>query len=494
MRRVSSALIASALATDSGLADPLHRQLYDKLREEILAGRFAAGQRMPSTRVLAADLGIARNTILHAFEQLKAEGYFEGETGSGTYVARALPEKMMRVTSVAANQGNVLSTGRRLSRFASRITGDPALFIRPALYRPFQPGFPALDAFPFDIWTRLIHRHRNRPSGELLGYGSSAGYMPLRKAIASYLAMARGVRCEADQVVVVSGTQQALNLSARLLIDPGDTVWMEEPGYRGAQAAFHAVSAKLVPVPVDEEGLDISKKLASGSRARLVYTTPSHQFPMGSAMTAARRLLLANWASESGTWILEDDYDSEFRYSSSPLPSLQSLDRSGSVIYLGTFSKVLFPGLRLGYLVVPPGLADAFLKAKAVTDFHCSTIEQAVAAEFIEEGHFSRHIRRMRTLYLERLECILEAARTEMAGTVEIQRPDAGMHVLAKLAPGVDDVAAARAAGGLGISSMPLSTFYIGKRAKTSGLLLGYAGYNSRQIRLGMRRLSGVLN
>ena len=492
MRRISSSPIASVLVPNTSQPDPLHRQLYDKLREQILLGRFTPGQQMPSTRVLAADLGVSRNTILYAFEQLKAEGYLEGATGSGTYVAGALPEQMVRASRSAPLKRTVQLTARRWSHFGSRITRNDAKVIRPALFRPFQPGFPALDAFPFDIWTRLFNRYRKSGAGALLGYGSTAGYKPLRKAIASYLTVARGVRCDPEQVLVVSGAQQAFDLTTRLLLDPGDSVLLEEPGYRGAHAVFEAASAKLIPVPVDLNGLNISKAIKSGAKARLVYTMPSHQFPLGTTMSAARRLELVNWAAESGARILEDDYDSEFRYTSRPLPALQSLDQTGSVIYLGTFSKVLFPALRLGYLVVPPDLIDGFLIAKAMMDLHCPTIEQAVVADFIEDGHFSRHIRRMRTLYLERLEIFLEAARAELDGALDIQRPDAGMHVLARLSPGVDDVAVGRAAASLGVSSMPLSTCYL-LPPNDSGLLLGYAGYGAQQIRSGMQKLATVL-
>jgi GntR family transcriptional regulator / MocR family aminotransferase len=294
-------------------------------------------------------------------------------------------------------------------------------------------------------------------------------------------------------VIVVSGAQQALDLIARLLLDSGDSVLVEEPSYRGAHVAFEAVAAKMIPIPVDEDGLSLSQAIARGGKARLLYTTPSHQYPLGTTMSVARRLELVNWAAQSGIWIVEDDYDSEFRYGSRPLPALQSLDRAGCVILLGTFSKVLFPALRLGYLVVPPDLAEGFVRAKAVTDFHCPSLEQAVVADFMEEGHFGRHIRRMRTLYLERLEALLEAAQAEMNGALEMERPDAGMHVLARLGPRVDDVALARAAADLGVSTMPLSSCYIGPR-KASGLLLGYAGYRPQQIRLGMRKLSSVLS
>jgi len=316
--------------------------------------------------------------------------------------------------------------------------------------------------------------------------------MPLRKAVASYLRVSRAVRCEPDQVIIVSGTRQALDLTVRLLIDPGDSVWMEEPGYFGAHSALKAASARLIPVPVDADGLNVAEGIAKCATARMAYTTPSHQFPLGTPLGVARRLELLKWAAEANAWILEDDYDSEFRYSSRPLPALQSLDQAGSVIYFGTFSKLLFPALRLAYLVAPTNLVDSYSIAKAVTDDQAPTVDQAILADFMEEGHFTRHIRRMRALYLERLEILLDSAGAEMAGAVDVRRPDAGMHAVALLPPGSDDRAVAAAAAGLGVASMPLSGCYLG-RPKASGLLLGYAAFGHRQIRLGIRKLSSIL-
>lgn len=358
---------------------------------------------MPSTRVLADDLTISRTTILSAFEQLKAEGYLEATTGSGTYVARSMPEQAV----VASRSVSLRKAGQpvnpHLSHFSARTRRGDAKIIRGVSYRPFQPGFPTLDAFPSNIWTKLLNRSQKRANTALLGYGNAAGYLPLRKAIATYLMAARGVRCQLEQVIVVAGAQQAFSLAIDALLDAGDTVLLEDPGYVGAQVAFEAAPVKLLPVPVDNDGLNLSKLRANGKGTRLVYTTPSHQFPLGVSMSAGRRMQLVNWAAESGAWILEDDYDGEFRYSSRPLPALQSFDQTGSVIYVGTFSKVLFPGLRLGYIVVPAHVVDAFTIAKTVCDYHCPTIPQAVVAEFINEGHFGRHIRRMRMLYRERL-------------------------------------------------------------------------------------------
>lgn len=492
MSRVSSAAVAAALAPDSKSPEALYRQLYDKLRHSILTGSFTTGQQMPSTRVLAADMGVSRNTVLNAFEQLIAEGYLEGAVGSGTYVARALPEEMLRATATragASGSGKRRGWSRQGARLATHVTDRIRQTVVP---KPFQSGVPAFDVFPFDLWARLLNRHWRRQHSELLSYGDSGGYMPLRRAIASYLAVARAVRCDPEQVIVVSGAQQALDLTARLLLDPGDAVWMEDPGYLGARATMHAAGAKLVPVAVDEAGLSVRRGVAREPRARMVYVTPSHQFPLGVTMTLTRRLELLSWAQKSGAWILEDDYDSEYRYASRPLAAMQGLDHGGRVIYFGTFSKVLFPALRLGYLVVPPDLVQGFLVAKAITDRQSPTVEQAVLAEFISDGHFSRHIRRMRALYLQRVQALVESVERELKGFLEMRHPEAGMHTIGWLRKGTNDRVLARRAAAAGVSTVPLSAFYTGGGGK-SGLVLGYSGYSERAIRDGVRKLAQAL-
>lgn len=494
MKRVSSATIATVFGPNSGSTGPLYRQLYDSVRQQVLLGHFSPGQKMPSTRILAADLGVSRNTVLNAFEQLKAEGYLQGTSGSGTYVAPALPDEMTHAPRSKAPNGPARINHLRLSNFGARIVKMDVTPARTSFsVRPFQPGIPAVDEFPFDVWTRISNRHwKSRPS-RLLTYDEAAGYMPLRKAVADYLRVARAVRCDPEQVIIVSGAQQAIDLTARLLLDPGDPVWVEDPAYASARGALRAASARLIPVPVDANGLVVADGIASGSQARLVYTTPCHHFPLGTAMDAARRLELLDWAARSSARILEDDYDSEFRYSTRPLPALQSLDQTGSVIYLGTFSKVLFPALRLGYLVAPPDLVDPYLIAKGLTDRHGPTIEQAIVAEFISEGHFSRHIRRMRALYQERLETFLESAQAELPEGVVIPEPEAGMHAVALLPTGTDDRDIAARAASAGVSSMTLSSCYLG-RPRASGLVLGFGAYGARQSRLAMRKLAQVLS
>ncbi|HKV40560.1 MAG TPA: PLP-dependent aminotransferase family protein [Blastocatellia bacterium] len=494
MKRVSEATIPAVLGPNASRSGSLYRQLYESIREQVLFGHFSPGQKMPSSRILAADLGVSRNTVLNAFDQLKAEGYLEGTSGSGTYVARALPDEMTQAPKARVARKPAQCVTGPLSRFGSNITKIDAARARTSfLVRPFQPGIPAVDAFPFDVWARISNSHWKRRSSGLLSYGQPAGYPPLRKAVADYLRVGRAVHCDPEQVIIVSGAQEAIDLTVRLLIDPGDSVWVEDPTYPGARAVLNAASAKLIPVPVDEGGLSVAEGISRGPDARLVYTTPCHQFPLGTAMAAPRRLELLDWAAKSNAHILEDDYDSEFRYSTRPLPALQSLDQAGSVIYFGTFSKVLFPSLRLGYLVAPPDLVDAFMIAKAVTDRESPTIEQAILAEFILEGHFGRHIRRMRALYLERLEIFLDSARAELSERIELPRPGAGMHAVALFPPGFDDRSVAARLTAVGVSSMPLSVCSLAQ-PRAAGLVLGFGAYGSRQTRLGMRKLAAVLN
>jgi GntR family transcriptional regulator / MocR family aminotransferase len=481
------------LPLDATTATPLFRQLYEGLRGGILDGTLARGVRLPATRGLAGELGVSRNTVLNAYEQLLAEGYLEGKVGSGTFVARTLPEEMIQVRPTAgpapptplarrglSQRGELLA---RISATACRSSGAP---------RPFRPGYPALDAFPFETWMRLVARHHRRPSRDLLTYGPPAGYAPLRSAIAAHLGPARAVHCDPGQVVVITGSHQGLDLIARILLDPGDTAWVEDPGYPSARAALQGAGVNLVPVPVDGDGLDVAAGSGRCPNARLVYVTPSHQFPLGVTMSLGRRLALLEWARRANAWVVEDDYDSEYRYAGRPLAALQGLDRDGRVIYLGTFSKALFPALRLGYLVVPPDLVDAFVAARAVTDRQTATLPQAVLADFITEGHFLRHIRRMRTLYSERQETLLRAARRELGGLLEVSPCATGLHLVGWLPEGRDDRQASAAAARAGLEAPPLSGCCVEGRAR-GGLLLGHANFDARQIRDAVRRLGAAL-
>jgi GntR family transcriptional regulator/MocR family aminotransferase len=321
-----------------------------------------------------------------------------------------------------------------------------------------------------------------------MAYGDAMGYMPLREAIAEYLGAVRAVRCEPSQILVTTGSQLGLQLSAQVLLDPNDRVWIEEPGYPGARHALMSAGAQLVPVPVDYEGLNVAEGIRRARSARAVYITPSHQYPLGVTMTATRRMQLLNWVARSGAWIIEDDYDSEYRLGGRPIPSLQGLDAGARVIYVGTFSKVMFPALRLGYVVVPKDLVDAFSTARDATDQFSSTLYQAVMTDFILEGHFARHIRRMRVLYMERRTALVEAVRKQIGDKLEVIGAEAGMHLVALLPAGVSDVAVSKKAAELGISAMPLSSCYLKPPAK-GGLILGYGGTDAQQIHDGVRKL-----
>jgi GntR family transcriptional regulator/MocR family aminotransferase len=352
----------------------------------------------------------------------------------------------------------------------------------------FRVSLPALDHFPIGAWSKLVARHSRRPPSGIMAYCHAMGYLPFREAIAEYLGAVRGVRCEASQILVTTGSQQALQISAQVLLDPRDGVCVEEPGYPGARQAFMTVGAHLVPVRVDHDGINIAEIRSRGRRARAVYVTPSHQYPMGMTMSATRRLLLLHWAAHSGAWIIEDDYDSEYRFGSRPIASLQGLDTDGRVIYVGTFSKVLFPALRLGYVVVPKDLVRAFSAARDAADIFSSTLYQAVLTDFIREGHFARHIRRMRMLYLDRRRALVNAIQVQMGHMVEVIGAEAGMHLVALLPRGINDVEVSRKAAQMGISAIPLSSCYVTPPTR-GGLILGYGGANADQIHDGIRKL-----
>jgi GntR family transcriptional regulator/MocR family aminotransferase len=477
---------------DLNSAVPLHRQLYEGLRGTILAGRLSAGTRLPATRILARELRISRNTVLNAFEQLLAEGYVEAQTGSGTYVSHVLPDDLLRVPAAPATQ-LPLPANRRLSRRGALLAATPVSVARDqGLPRAFRPGLPAFDTFPFDVWTRLVARHWKQPPPELLSYGDPAGYRPLREAIAAYLHAARGVQCTTDQVIVVAGSQQGLDLAARVLLDPGDHVWIEDPGYVGARGALRSAGVQLVPVPLDQEGLRVAVGIDKCPDARMAYVTPSHQYPLGVTMSLSRRLALLDWARRADAWLLEDDYDSEYRYTGRPLPALQGLDSDGRTIYLGTFSKVLFPSLRLGYLVAPADLVDAFVAARALADRHPPSIEQAALTDFIADGHFARHIRRTRALYAERQAALLAAAHHELAGLIELHPAEAGMHLVGWLPQGMSDADISNRAARSGVDAPALSAYALEPLGR-GGLLLGYAAVDQTEIRQAVQRLAMAL-
>jgi len=486
MSKIATSLPNAAINLDRASATALYRQLYDQLRNAILSGRLAAGTRLPSTRELACELNIARNTVLNAFEQLYAESYLERRVGDGTYVSHQLPDDLLRVNKPPSTRTRL----KRNANAASFLAVSVANYSGPP--RPFRTGTPAFDAFPYKLWGRLLSQRWSNYDKEMLQYSDSAGYLPLRNAIASYISTTRGVRCIPEQLLITSGSQHALELVIRTVLKPGDKVWIEDPGFLGARASFIAAGAQLVPVPVDDEGLNITSGIERCSDPQLIYVTPSHQYPLGSTLSLSRRLALVKLAARSGAWVIEDDYDSEFRYVGRPLAALQGLDTEQRVIYIGTLSKVMFPSIRIGYIVAPPDLFDALLSARCLGGHQSPTLEQAVLADFISEGHFARHIRRMRVLYAERQQALVNAAKSELKGLLEISPSDAGMHLLGWLPQHADDRHAFRAATTAGVEVTPLSAYCI-EPPKRGALRLGYTGYKSREIWRATRRLAEAL-
>jgi GntR family transcriptional regulator/MocR family aminotransferase len=467
-------------------AIPLHRQIYDATRRAILDGRLRPCQRVPSTRALALELGVSRLPVLAAYGQLLHEGYLEGRAGSGTFVGAALPDDLL--TPAALGQEPVPGRAgavRRLVRQRLLARDEGGL-------GPFRMSLPALDEFPHGVWARMVARHAHGLTHAQMAYGDPAGEVPLRLAIADHLRTARAVRCEAEQVLIVSGSQAALRLASTVLLTPGDRAAVEEPSYPFARAALSAGGAELVPVPVDQEGMSVASLRRRAARVRAVYVTPSHQYPLGASMTAARRFELLEWAFRNDAWVLEDDYDSEYRYVSRPLGALQGMDSHERVVYIGTFSKVLFPAVRVGYLVVPPSLRQRFVDAREALDLMSPTLYQSALAEFLREGHFARHLRRMRGVYLKRRAALLAGLARYCGGRLTVHNADAGLHVAVLLAAGLDDEEVVHRMAGRGLTATALSTCYVGT-ARRSGLLLGFGGSTERRLLDACRVLGEIL-
>ncbi|HEX8920078.1 MAG TPA: PLP-dependent aminotransferase family protein, partial [Pyrinomonadaceae bacterium] len=432
------------ITLDEKCDEPLYRQIYETIRRSILSGGLPPGRQLPASRLLAKQLGVSRMTVLNAYEQLLAEGYIEGKMGAGTFVSAHLPEEFLQASGfkLLERQENPLTRKVLLSEYGSKLSQNSKIILRhhgATTLVPFQHGVAALDEFPFGVWAKIAQKWHKSPPASVLGYGDAVGFRPLRDAVAAHLAASRGVRCTPEQIIITNGTQQALDLISRIFLSASEEVCLEDPGYIGARDVFSATGARIIPVPIDDQGLDLQTVRKRSPKARLIYVTPSHQFPLGVTMSLARRLSLLEWARELDAFVIEDDYNSEYRYSGRPLASLQGLDRDGRVIYVGTFSKTVFPALRLGYLVVPTDLVEVFAAARALADLHSPLIEQAVLAEFISERHFARHIRRMRGIYEERQQTLVEEARKNLKGMLEVAPAKAGMHVIGWLPDGVSD-------------------------------------------------------
>src|SRR5246127_5507490 len=468
------------------------RWLYTELRSAIIDGRLKSGARLPSTRNLAAQYGLARGTVVAAFQQLQAEGFVSSEVSAGTFVVPAPGWEMTSPTEQKSSR-QVLSKATIAKRTQGLLKTK---FLQPpshSIGKAFRGYEPAIDLFPVELWSQIAARVYRKAPRSLYGQGDARGYPPLRRAIAEYVGHSRGVRCSAEQVIVTSGAQQALDLLGRVLLDPGDEMWMEDPGYPGASQAFQNAGANVIPIPVDGNGIDVASGIKSSPAARMVYVTPANQFPLGTVMSAERRVELLSWAARAGAWIIEDEYDAEYRYSGKPLASLHSLDRSGSVIYVGTFTKMLFNALRIGFIVVPERLSEAFRIARSFLDRHAPPLDQAVLTEFINEGHFGHHVRKMRQVYSDRSQLLAEEAKRHLSGLLDVQRAQAGMCTVAWIKIPVTEVALTQRAEQLGLEVTPISLF-VNKYEQKPALMLGFAGCNASEIKRGVSVLEVILS
>ncbi|MBK3474665.1 PLP-dependent aminotransferase family protein [Pseudomonas sp. MF6751] len=484
----------------------LTRQLYEALRQRVLDGRLVSGTRLPATRDLATALSISRNSVVRAYDQLYAEGFIESRVGDGTYVAQLpMPQKLSTKVSTGLPTG--LSPGLSTkwanlpedlddevihSAGLARVKDHHLPQPPSGPPRAFRVGVPAFDLFPFEVWAKLNGAFWRKPDLEQLCYGDPAGDGRLRGLIAAYLRSSRGMQCTAEQIVITSGAQQAISLCAQLLVEPGDGVAVENPGYRAAGHAFALAGGRLHGVPVDGEGMDC-QVLSTLNDCRVAYVTPSHQYPLGVVMSLARRLELLAWAERSGGWIVEDDYDGEYRYSGAPLSPLAALDRSGRVLYVGTFGKVAFPALRLGYLVLPPGLVQAFTRRRAVDVRHSEVSTQAVMAEFMAAGHFQRHIRRMRRAALSRRNALLAGWPEALPGVGPLPNVAAGLHLTVRVDSVYREQQLLKQAHAVGVEINGLSTYWLPDSStppdQRAGLVLGFAAVPESGIAQALERL-----
>jgi GntR family transcriptional regulator/MocR family aminotransferase len=468
-------------------ATPSFQWLRNALRTEILNGRIEPGSKLPASREFARQYRLSRGTILAALDELQAEGYVEARRGSGTYVSRILPEHLLQTQPTEQAASGVASRGPHLSAFATRVR-PLLLHVKPE-NRAFRTNLPALELFPTTLWAQVSARRlRAATARNLLGC-EAQGYFPLRQATASYLHTSRGVNCSVEQVVIVSGVQEGLDLAARLLLNAGDKVLVEDPGYQGAYTVFQAAGARIVSAHLDAEGA--APKESDFRGCRLAYVTPGHQYPVGMTMSLQRRLQLLAWAKKYDTAIFEDDYDSEFRFSGRPLPAMQGLDHGGKVIFCGSFNKVMFPSLRLGYLVVPKNLVEVFVRTKAMTTRHQPLLDQAVLCDFIELGHLGRHLRRMRKIYEERFRVLLECAQQHLGEYLEIATIEAGLQTIGRLLIDVPAEVVARHADAEGIDVVPISR-YCHAASTAEGLQIGFAAVEEKEIRAGVIKLARI--
>ncbi|MEE9928484.1 PLP-dependent aminotransferase family protein [Microvirgula aerodenitrificans] len=473
----------------------LHQRIQRALRALILDGALGPGVKLPATRALATSLGVARDTVENAYVQLHRDGFIARQKGSGSYVSetvgtelRGAARKRMKLQD---HKRSTMEPGAGLSR-RGRMILDSGGTIDQQVIKAFATGLPETRTFPTDVWERLQRQALKDYRAQVLLHGDPQGAMPLRKAIAAYLNLERGAKAAPEQILVLSSTRQALFLCAQLLVDAGKPILMENPGYYGAKKAFESTEARVVPIDVDAQGIRTDLLRADRSGADCVYVTPSHQYPTGATLSLERRLELISWAAENGKWIIEDDYDSEFHYDGLPTACVQGLDKYQRTIYIGTFSKTLYPGLRMGYMVIPPELVSAFARARSIMDGHTPQILQLTLARFMEEGHYNAHVRAMRKLYAGRREILLEAIDRHLAGIVTALQPEGGMQVLCLLEDGWSEEKTIRQAASAGVLLPGLSRLYAGEE-KRQGWLLGYASLTAYEIEAAMLRLANAL-
>jgi len=470
------------------LATPLHRQVYSGFRDAILRGGLAPGQQVPSSRALASALGISRFPVLDSYSQLNAEGFFESRVGAGTFISASLRNHRRQINHSVQTPAGSRTVSRQVSLF-------PRYELSPWRHGwgAFAVHQPAIDQFPFEGWSKLVARNSRRPRLHAFHHIDPLGLKPFREAICTYLSTSRAVRCDPGQIMIVSGSQQALDITARVLFNPGDQAWIEEPCYPLVRSILHGSGCKVRPVPVDREGLNVEFGIRRAGKARAAFVTPSHHYALGVTMSISRRLELLEWAKHASAWIIEDDYDSEFRFESQPIASLQGLDTAGRVIYIGTFSKVLYPSLRLGYIVIPPDLVEPFMSVRFSMDIFPPYLFQEVLTEFMSSGQFVRHIRRMRMLYRSRREALVESLQNEFGRLVEIHGSEAGMHLSVTLPDGYDDVEVAYRAAKEKLWLWPLSPCWTGPGAR-NGFILGYGNTSEEQMRNEVGRLRKLVS
>ena len=491
-RRASADIALPIVLRRAPGAPAISDQMAAQLRAATMNGTLRPGDRLPSIRDLAARLKVARATVDTAYAQLVAEGYLETRIGSGTRIAAQLPQETLSVASRTANpRKSSVSSARPLPAQALRLAGATQMQ-SPQRQQALAVGVPTEELSPGKAWTRIATRLARTPWKDA-GYAAPHGHAPLRAQVADYVRRMRGIRCEPDQVLITAGTQQGLYLCSRVLFSAGDAVWMENPCYQPLMAVAHDAGLRPVPVPVDAKGLDVEAGVALAPRAAGAFVTPSHQFPLGMVMSMERRLALLNWARASGGWIVEDDYDSELRYAGRPFPALLGLEGAGdAVVYLGTFSKMLFPGLRLGYMIAPPALIPAFAGARLLIDRQSASSEQLLLAEFMAGGHYEAHIRRIKFIFAARRRVLLDSCREHLSAYGEMVEGDQGMHAVFQLHEGSDDVALGQRLRSAGIEARPLSPYYNGGEVRR-GLILGFGSFQPGTIRTAVEGIRKVL-